>query len=217
MEALRRFAKDIWIADGPAVRFWGIPFPTRMIVVRLGDGSLWVNSPVPATREEAESLEGIGSVAHLVSPTPLHDWRLKQWAEFFPCVRVWKASALDDAPPAAWKADIDQLRFRGSIVLSEAEFFHKRARTLIVGDFIQNYGSERGHPLVSALKRLGGVLGGGSPRDLRFSFVGRRRRRLGEESLRKILSWDFDKIIIAHGDLTVDKARALVKRSFAWL
>ena len=217
MDPLRRFAKDIWIADGPAVRFLGIRFPTRMIVVRLGDGSLWVNSPVSATRGEAESLEDIGPVAHLVSPTPLHDWRLKQWAEFFPRARVWKASALDDAPPAAWSADIDQLLFRGSFVLSEAEFLHKPSRTLIMGDFIQNYGFERGRPLLNALKRFGGVLGGGAPRDLRFSFVGTRRRRLGAESLRKLLSWDFDKVIIAHGEPTSDNARALVERSFAWL
>ena len=217
MDALKRFAKDIWIANGPVVRFLGISFPTRMIVVRLGDGSLWVNSPVAATRDQAAQLEDIGPVAHLVSPTPLHDWRLEQWASFFPRAQVWKACALDDATPAAWKADIDQPRFRGSIVLSETEFFHKPSRTLIMGDFIQNYASERGRPLVNALKRLGGVLGGGSPRDLRFSFVGRRRRRLGEESLRKILWWDFDKIIIAHGDLTVNNARALVERAFGWL
>ncbi len=217
MDALREFAKDIWIADGPAVRFWGIPFPTRMIVVRLGDGSLWVNSPVSATRDQVKSLEYIGSVAHLVSPTPLHDWRLKQWAEFFPHARVWEASALDDAPPAAWSADIDQLLFRGSIVLSEAEFLHKPSRTLIMGDFIQNYGFERERPLLNALKRLGGVLDGGAPSDLRFSFIGKRRRRLGAESLRKLLSWDFDKIIVAHGDLTTDSARSLVERSFQWL
>jgi hypothetical protein len=54
-------------------------------------------------------------------------------------------------------------------------------------------------------------MGGDSPRDLRFSFVGKRRRRLGEESLRKLLSWDFDKIVIAHGDLTIDNARQLVE------
>ncbi len=187
-----------------------------MIVVKLSDGSLWVNSPVAATQDEAGQLDNIGSVAHLVSPTPLHVWRLKQWATFFPRAQVWKACALGDAPPAAWKADIDQLLFRGSIVLSEAEFFHKPSCTLIMGDFIQNYGFEPGRPLLNALKRLGGVLGGGSPRDLRFSFVG-KRRRLGEESLRKLLSWEFDKVVIAHGDLTTENARSLVERSFRWL
>ncbi|HEX4012381.1 MAG TPA: DUF4336 domain-containing protein [Candidatus Cybelea sp.] len=217
MDALQRFAKDIWVADGPTVRMWGIPLPTRMIVVKLHDDSLWVDSPVAATREQAAQLDAIGSVAHLVSPTPLHDWRLKQWATFFPRARVWKASALNNSPPPDWNAEIDQLIFRGSIVLSEVEFFHKPSRTLILADFIQNYTFERGRPLRNALKRFGGVLGGGSPRDLRFSFVGKRRRRLGQESLHKLLSWDFDEVILAHGDLPTKNARALVERSFRWL
>lgn len=217
VDGLQRFANDIWIADGPAVHFCGISMPTRMIVVKLRDGTLWLNSPVEATRERAAQLDAIGPVAHLVSPTPLHDWRLKQWATLFPQAQVWKASALGDAPPEAWKAEIDQLLFRGSIMLSEVEFFHRPSRTLIMGDFIQNYGSEPGRPLVNALRRFGGVLGVGSPRDLRFSFVGERRRRLGRESLHELLSWNFDKVVIAHGDLVIDNARSLVERSFCWL
>ena len=31
---------------GPSVRFVSASLPTRMIVVKLGDGSLWINSPV---------------------------------------------------------------------------------------------------------------------------------------------------------------------------
>lgn len=217
VDALRRFGKDIWTADGPAVRFYGVPLPTRMIVVKLNDGTLWVNSPVAATRAQASQLDELGRVAHLVSPTPLHDWRLDQWATFFPHARVWKARALGDAPPDAWKGEIDQVRFRGSILLSETEFFHPSSRTLIVADFIQNYAFERGRPVLNALKRLGGVLGGGSPLDLRLSFVGRRRRCLGKESLRALLRWDFERVIIAHGDLPAEDARAFVERSFRWL
>jgi hypothetical protein len=112
--------KNYWIADGPAVRFLGISFPTRMIVVKLNDRSLWVNSPVAATRDQAGQLDAIGPVAHLVSPTPLHDWRLKEWATFFPRAEVWKACTLGDAPPAAWEADIERLLFRASVALSEA-------------------------------------------------------------------------------------------------
>jgi hypothetical protein len=47
MPDLQAFAKDVWIADGPNVRDFGVMFTTRMVVVKLSDGSLWVNSPVP--------------------------------------------------------------------------------------------------------------------------------------------------------------------------
>jgi hypothetical protein len=74
---LYQFADDLWISEGPMVRFFGAPYPTRMIVVKLGDGSLWINSPVVAPGEHAAQLANVGRVAHLVSPTRLHDWRLE--------------------------------------------------------------------------------------------------------------------------------------------
>jgi hypothetical protein len=199
------------------VRFFGMPYPTRMVVVRLSDGSLWINSPVSATFQQAAHLEEIGPVAHLVSPTPLHDWRLKSWAGFFPRARCWKASTLANAPPPAWRTEISQLLFRGSIVLSEIEFFHCRSRTLIMGDFIQNFQLQRGRWLRNALMQFGGILDGGAPRDLRFSFLGKRRRQLGRESVRGILSWDFDKLVVGHGDCVESNAKTFVEQSFRWL
>lgn len=215
MEMLVRFGTDLWIADGPSVRFFGVRYPTRMVVVRLGDGSLWINSPVGAARDYASQLEKLGPVAHLVSPTPLHDWRLKSWAEVFPRARVWKAAVLGDEPPTDWASDIDQVRFQGSFVLSEIEFFHRRSGTLVMGDFLQNFKPALGRPLRNTLLRLGGILQGGMPRDLRLSFLG--KRRIARESLRKILSWDFDKLVLAHGDCVESRARSFVERSFYWL
>ena len=40
---LTQFAENISIVDGPPVRVFGVPLPTRVIIVKLGDGSLWVN------------------------------------------------------------------------------------------------------------------------------------------------------------------------------
>ncbi|HEX3457412.1 MAG TPA: hypothetical protein VHR97_05605 [Candidatus Baltobacteraceae bacterium] len=150
-------------------------------------------------------------------PTRLHDWRLKQWAGFYPQAQVWNARMLGDTPPQAWKADIGQLLFRGSRVLTEAEFFHRHSRTLIMADFIQNFQPYQGRALRNALLRFGGILQGGAPRDLRLSFVGRRHTELGRESLFKLLAWDFDKLVPAHGDCVDEDAKSFVERSFRWL
>ncbi|HTX03516.1 MAG TPA: DUF4336 domain-containing protein [Candidatus Acidoferrales bacterium] len=79
MNELQEFGTDIWIADGPPVNALGpVKLPTRMIVVKLSDGSLWINSPVSATTEEMQSVAHIGSIRYLVAPTPLHLWRLNR-------------------------------------------------------------------------------------------------------------------------------------------
>ena len=40
---------------------------------------------------------------------------------------------------------------------------------------------------------------------------------LARESLEKLLSWDFDKLIIAHGICIEKDAKPFVERAFRWL
>jgi hypothetical protein len=46
---LHPFGDEIWIADGPAAVAAGFPYPTRMAVIRLAGGALFVWPP-PAPR-----------------------------------------------------------------------------------------------------------------------------------------------------------------------
>ena len=64
------------------------------------------------------------------------------------------------------------------------------------------------------LKRVGGVSNGGVPLDIRLSFTNRHLRR---QSLRKLLSWDFGKLIIAHGASVEHDAKTFVGNAFRWL
>jgi hypothetical protein len=52
MLGLQTFAENVSVVDGPPVRAVGVTFTTRMIIVKLADGSLWVNSPVSEPFEE---------------------------------------------------------------------------------------------------------------------------------------------------------------------
>ena len=75
------------MVDGPPVHLIGLAFPTRMIIVRLADGSLWVNSPVDVRSEVLDGIKALGSVKYLVVPTKLHFWRLEAGHELFPTRR----------------------------------------------------------------------------------------------------------------------------------
>ncbi len=76
MTDLPEFAEDIWTVDGPDVRDMGVMFTTRMAVVKLSDGSLWVDSPVPVTFDTLKKITALGPVRYLVAGTPRHVWRL---------------------------------------------------------------------------------------------------------------------------------------------
>lgn len=229
MPELQVFAENVSIVDGSTVHAMGIPFPTRMVIVNLADASLWVNSPVSVPPNLLERIIALGAVRYLVAPIKLHVWRLEEWHALFPDAELWAppqvpnqfknlpfAGTLGNTPPDAWAGDLDQLLFRGNWFAEEIFFFHKKSRTVILGDFIQNHPMAKGRPLLNALFKLAGVSypDGGVGLDIRLSFT---NRILARRSLEKLLSWDFDKLIIAHGVCIEKDAKPFVERAFGWL
>jgi hypothetical protein len=123
---------------------------------------------------------------------------------------------LGELAPEDWADDIDQLAFKGNPLIEEVVFFHKQSRTVILDDLIQVHPILKGRPLRNVLIRMGGVAypHGGVPLDIRLTFI---RRNLARQSLQKLLSWDFDRLIIAHGPCIEKDAKAFVERAFRWL
>jgi hypothetical protein len=228
---LQKFGENIWIIDGPKVRDMGILFTTRMVIVKLQDGSLWINSPVPVSFETLMEISHLGSIRYLVAATPRHVWRLESWHTLFPRAQLWVTEAspftlkkgnlpytgvLRDIPEQGWADDLEQLMFMGSPLLKEVLFFHKTSHTVMLDDLIQVHVLEKGQPISNALLKLGGVTSpdGGVSLDIRLSFT---NRKLARRSLENLLSWDFDKLIIGHGRCIQKDAKAYVTKAFRWL
>lgn len=231
MPDLQAFAENVSIINGSPVRDMGVMFTTRMAVVKLSDGSLWVNSPVAVPFDTLKRITELGPVRYLLAATPRHVWRLAAWHTLFPEAQLWAprptpftlkkghlpfTGILGNEPPQAWKDDFDQLAFKGNPLIEEVLFFHKQSRTVILDDLIQIHPIAKGKPFQNALLKLGGVASpdGGVPLDIRLSFT---NRHLARQSLEKLLSWDFDKLVIAHGTCIEKDAKPFVERAFQWL
>ena len=72
MSRLEPVADEIWLVDGDIVDFYGFPYPTRCAVVRLGNGDLWIWSPVALSDALKREIEALGRPRHLVSPNKIH-------------------------------------------------------------------------------------------------------------------------------------------------
>ena len=231
MSGMQAFAQNVWIIDGPHVRDFGVLFPTRMTVVSLANGSVWVDSPVPVPFETLKRIAEWGPVSYLVAATPRHVWRLEAWHTLFPQAQLWVPRAspltlkkghlpftgtLGDTPNPQWADDFDQLAFKGNPLIEEVLFFHRASRTVILDDLIQVHPRVKGKPFRNALFKLEGVASpqGGVGLDIRQSFT---NRNLARRSLEKLLSWDFDKLIIAHGACIERDAKLFVEQAFYWL
>lgn len=230
MARLTPHATDLWLAEGPVVRFLGVfPYPTRMAVVRLRDGALWLWSPVAWNEELAEELEALGRVRHLVAPNKLHHLYLGEWVQRYSEARLYAApglarkrpdlgwhAELDDAPDPAWAGEIDQVVFRGSRFMEEVVFFHRASATALVCDLIQRFDPAMLRGWRSLLMRADGLVGpdGSTPREWRASFLSRRRAR---EALRTALAWSPQRLVIAHGVLPEEDGRSALERGLRWL
>lgn len=130
---------------------------------------------------------------------------------------IWIADGpvaiLGDRAPEQWAGQIDQAVYRG-VGFAEVAFFHRASRTLLIEDVIQSHGRHRGQPLVNALIRVGGIeQPGGVPRDVR-AITNRRSARAWAE---RVLAWDFDQLVLAHGPVLRSAAKPAVERAFDWL
>ena len=218
--------------DGPNVRDFGFIFTTRMVVVKLSDGSLWISSPVSVPFDTLQQITKLGFVRYLVAATPRHVWRLEAWHTLFPEALLWTTArrtlftlqkghvplngTLGDTPYHGWAEDLDQVTFKGNPLIEEVVFFHKVSGTVILDDLIQIHSPQKGKPIRNLLLKLSGVASpdGGVPLDGRLTFT---NRTLARQSLEKVLSWDFDKVIIAHGMCVENNGKASVERAFRWL
>lgn len=234
LNQLRPIGTDIWIVDGPVLQ-WGYgipvkwPFPTRMTVVRLPDGGIWLHSPVKPDAELMVAIGKLGPVRHIVSPNRIHHVSIGPWSRHFPDARTWASPGvrqrsdvpytddLADTPPPEWSPVIDQRIALGSPALQEVVFFHGPSRTLILADLIENFEDERLHGwLARMMYRLIGVMAphGRAPADLRMSF------RSGRDQIRAVARWMIEcapqRIVIAHGKWFEKDGTAVIRRAFDW-
>ena len=223
----------LWIAEGEIVNFFGFPYPTRSVIIRLAGDRLWVWSPVRLAENLRREVDRLGSVSELVSPNKLHYLGLAAWSAAYPAARLWGpqstirrfpslafAGALGDTPPPDWGPDIDQVWFRGSYMMDEIVFFHRPSRTVIAADLIQAFDAgflERHWSWWRRpLAKLGGISAAdpGPPSDWRRSFL---RREAARAARAKALAWNCERVVIAHGEWARSQGQSFLRRGFAWL
>jgi hypothetical protein len=200
-----------------------------MAVVRLSDGSAWVWSPVALSDDLADSVNSVGPVRFIVSPNKIHHLFLSECASRWPEARLYAPpglakkkpelkfdAELGDTADPAWAADIDQVIFHGSVAMKEVVFFHRQSRCAIVCDLIQRHGEAGMTGWKGWLMRLDGLVGehGSTPREWRASFVGRRAARSARE---KLLSWNPERLLIAHGECAQNRASEIIADALSWI
>lgn len=207
-------AGQIWLCPYP-VRLAGTRFEARMTVIRLASGELLLHSPCQITAAIAREISALGPVAHIVAPGNFHHLFVATAQAAFPGATTWICpgverrapglnydGVLGDRAPDAWLGQIDQVLVQGTRIMREVAMFHRASRTLILVDLIENF-TDATPDTSGALKfwfkyvlRMWN-----DPRPAPEYRLGWSDRTAAADSLRRILAWDFQQIVLSHGDI----------------
>ncbi len=227
---MEKLANEIWIFNGEPVQFFGLPYSTRMTVVRLSSGDLWVHSPIKLSESIKDQIEALGCVKYLIAPNHLHHLFLPEWIAAYPEVQVFGTNevikkrgditfdgSLNSQQSWAWEDDIEQELFSGSPLMEECVFFHKASGTLIVTDLVENFSGHSFNYWQRLAAKGAGILApnGKTPLDWRLSFMFGKRD--AHTHLDRLLSWDTKALVMAHGEIVTENTDEFLARSFKWL
>ena len=236
LNTLKPVCENVWIVDGPVIAFgmpWPkLPFPTRMTVIRLAGGDLFIHSPTPLVPQLKAEIEKAGRVRFIIGPNRIHYWWVPEWKAAFPDATVYLAPRtldqakghiacesfpLDRDRGYPWDAEIATLPVEGGY-MTEIVFFHRPSRTLLLTDFIENFEPNKlGSFLMRLLTKLGGVQDpdGQMPRNLRLTYA--KQKPQLKAAVEQMIAWDPARVILAHGRWYRENGAGELARAFRWL
>ena len=223
---LNTIDQEIWELNHP-LNPAGIQLGHRMVVIRLHSGELLVHSPTPLDEHLAGALEALGTVRCIVAPSCFHDLFLPPYFERYPdaafcCVPGFSAQhpefpftdVLSDHSPDFWQEDIEHLVIQGLPSLNEAVFLHRRSHSLIVADLVFNIRGDCSF-MTRLVMKLNGAYNKTAPSRLFKTFI--KDRSAMKASLQQVLEWDFDRIIVGHGEVVETGGKEALRQAYAWL
>jgi len=223
---LRQLAENLWVVEQPQ-RFYGLEVGARMTVMRLNSSALLLHSPVSLDARLRSELDALGTVRFAVAPNRFHHLYAGEVLRSYPEARLWVGpgvekkrpdltfvEVLGDEAPQEWKDEVGQLFYRGRPFENEVVFLHRPSRTRILCDLAFNFGPHA--PAVTrVLMTLVGAYGRFATTRLDPWLI--RDRAAARQCLEQILAWDFERVIVAHGDVLESGGKAALRAAYRWL
>lgn len=224
---LTELDENLWTAES-SHKFLGVDFGGRMTVVRLRSGKLFLHSPVRLNDSLSRELDALGEVTYIAAPNKFHHLYISDYVNSYPRAKFYAApgltekrkdmrfdGVLSDTEVPDWKDEIKQRLFRGMPAVNEVVFLHVESGTVIFSDLIFNFSND----LSAGQSIFAGLIGAyNKPAVSRMSkYIFIRDKEKARESAEAILSWEFDRVLLAHKDAVQAGGHEAVRKAFDFL
>jgi len=219
---LQMLDRDLGVIDHP-LTVGGLRIGTRTTVLRRGDGSVTLVSPGPLGDGDAAAIAALGPVSAIVAPNLFHHRFVGAASARFAAARLYapaalaaKQPALRIAGPPSEIADdaLHAIAVGGMPKLDETLLVHLPSRTLVATDLVFNL-----RPPAPWLTRTFMRFNGGFDRFGPTRMCQRmcKDRAAVRAAIDHVLGEDFDRVIMAHGQVLPSGGREAIRQEFAWL
>jgi Domain of unknown function (DUF4336) len=229
---LTAIAEHLWAAEQP-LRFLGLPIFSRMTVMALPNQDLIVISPITPTPELTQALDQIGTVRYIIAPNLYHHLFAQDFANHYPEAEFWAVAGILEKRPdlkpdklltestGEIGSDVLYLNFpafrvwdlTGNMPFNEYLFLHRPSKTLVITDAAFHFGAES-DGVIQLLAKALGMYGKLQPSLLeRFAL---RDQDSALATLQETLTWDFDRVVMAHGSIIHTQGKDRWRASCEW-
>lgn len=229
-EMLKKIGINIWVAEAQ-LKYFGLGVGTRMTVILLANRELAVISPIEVNDAIARQLDDLGTVSHIIAPNLYHYLFAANFQKRYPKATFWAAPGLEVKKPdltidriiqgnanSLWDGleyvffdGFRTLGLSGFDALNECVFFHSASRTLILTDTAFHFDESFPVSVKLATKVIGGY------KNLSPSLlekIATSDKAKVKESVNKVLAWDFERVIMAHGSIIENNGKQKFKQGY---
>ncbi|MBK6517488.1 MAG: hypothetical protein IPM79_10300 [Polyangiaceae bacterium] len=214
---LRSLAPGLHVVDHPLV-VGGLHLGTRTTVLELAPGRLALVAPGPLSDADVGEIRGLGEVEAIIAPNSLHHLFIPAARAAFPAAKLHATASFAERLPAltvdhtlggaAFAGALDQLAIGGAAKVAEVVFVHRASRTLIATDLAFNVRGPKPFFTRAVMKLNDGWERFGPTR--LFATTVKDTAAL-KASVAQLLDLDFDRVIVAHGEVLDSGGKAALR------
>ncbi len=200
-------AENLWLLAYP-LKMLGADLRRNVTLIRLRSGKMVIHSTAPFSPEDVSAIRALGEPGWLLDGILRHDTFAKEGRAAFPGLPYLAPEGFSEVvgfptepivpAPVEWGGELLALEIQGAPEARDTALLHIPSRTLILTELVFNFGDE---PIWTELLLRVAVGGKHHPGMSRPVKAGVKDKAAFESSLAMILGWDFDRVIVGHGDV----------------
>jgi hypothetical protein len=215
-------AENLWLLAYP-LKMLGVDLRRNVTLIRLRSGRMIIHSTAAFSPEDVVMIRALGEPGWLLDGILRHDTFAKEGRAAFPGIPYLAPEGFSEVvgfatttivpPPIEWDGELLALEIQGAPEARDTALFHVPSRTLILTELVFNFGGDE--PLWTELLLRAAVGGEHHPGMSRPVKAGVKDEAAFQSSLATILGWDFDRVIVGHGDIIEHDGKAKLRTALA--